>query len=513
MERIQTRSWTRFQQAQGDVSERLGVDRTESTSLKTPRPVLEAKEITDRLMRRNEQGDISPNLSLRNTERDQYASVLNSSMRHEHEISRSPNNSWWREHSHSSVGAPEFRASERPYSRGYDPLFEENRRPPCSPPRNESLTRFDDRGVPRQNHWEEDPFYQKEHPYIRPYYGEQASSRNLYYCDPTHSRQTLHHHEVESPRRNYETHGRRSMDTGPSVKINLPHYDGRTKWQTFIRQFESVTWQWNEERKLQHLLASLRGDAADFVFDLERHILNDYRYLVAELENRFITRESRETHVRQFYGRKFKRGETIREFASDLKRLIRKAYPTGINQDVREDMLLKQFFDGLEDEDLNYYVQYLKSPDTLDLAVELVYEYDDRRNIQRENKRSKDKSGWRDNKSQRERTEEPKVGNVNAKDRNSKVKSRVPGQHKVNITAFDSGSRLDELEKSMAKIAQSLEKFLDRLGAQSDQRKYPRKTGGKLNVLQDQDEEEPDRENYPHQEYESEEDSVYEDLN
>ena len=155
----------------------------------------------------------------------------------------------------------------------------------------------------------------------------------------------------------------------------------------------------------------------------------------------------------------------------------------------------------------------LKSPDTLDLAVELVYEYDDRRNIQRENKRSKDKSGWRDNKSPRERTEEPKVGNVNSKDRNSKVKSRVPGQHKVNKTAFDSGSRLDELEKSMAKIAQSLEKFLDRLGAQSDQRKYPRKTGGKLNVLQDQDEEEPDHENYPHQEYESEEDSVYEDLN
>ena len=90
--------------------------------------------------------------------------------------------------------------------------------------------------------------------------------------------------------------------------------------ETFIRQYGVVTTDWSERKKLQHLLANLKDDAAEFAFDLDQEVLDDYQELVDELEKRFDTKETRETHVRQFYNRKFKRGDTVREFASDLKR-------------------------------------------------------------------------------------------------------------------------------------------------------------------------------------------------
>ena len=199
-------------------------------------------------------------------------------------------------------------------------------------------------------------------------------------------------------RNEYPGHWERSRNLvrGPEPKVTVPTYNGKTRWKTFIRQYEVVSSEWTERKKLQHLLANLKEDAAEFAFDLDQEILDDYEDLVDELEKRFDTKETRETHVRQFYNRKFKRGDTVREFASDLKRLIRKAYPTGISRYVTEDMLLKQFFDGFKDDDLHYYVQYLKSPERLDEAVELVYEYDERRNIRREKLVVKDRSTWKE---------------------------------------------------------------------------------------------------------------------
>ena len=97
-----------------------------------------------------------------------------------------------------------------------------------------------------------------------------------------------------------------------------------------------------------------------------------------------IPRKLGKTKVRQFYNRRLQREETLRQFAGDLKCLISKAYPNGLSRHVMKEMLLKQFFDGLEDKDLRYYVEYLKNPENLDEAVELVYEYDEYRNIKRE---------------------------------------------------------------------------------------------------------------------------------
>ena len=234
----------------------------------------------------------------------------------------------------------------------------------------------------------------------------------------------------------------RSLGRGPEPKVTVPTYNGKTRWKTFIRQYEVISADWSERKKLQHLLANLKEDAAEFAFDLDQEVLDDYQELVDELEKRFDTKETRETHVRQFYNRKFKRGDTVREFASDLKRLIRKAYPTGISRYVMEDMLLKQFFDGFNDEDLHYYVQYLKSPERLDEAVELVYEYDERRNIRREELVVKDRSTWKEGQPIKEKIR------------------KVDRKESVNKEQGEEKNTLEELTKAVSQLTQSVGKLL-----------------------------------------------------
>ena len=207
-----------------------------------------------------------------------------------------------------------------------------------------------------------------------------SEERNREYYLGAYDYERAPRHNYSMPHENFERH----TETSPSFKLTLPIFDGRNKWRTFIRQYEAITFRWNNRKKLQYLLSCLQGDAADFAFNLEEDVLDDYYALTEELERRFHVRETRQTKVRKFYSRKLRKDESIREYAADLKRLIREAYPSGISRQNQEDMSIRQFFDGLEDEDLRYYVDYLKSPETLDEAVNLVYEYDDYRNIKRE---------------------------------------------------------------------------------------------------------------------------------
>lgn len=154
-------------------------------------------------------------------------------------------------------------------------------------------------------------------------------------------------------------------------------YNGKTSWDTFIRQFETSAsfCRLNDEEKLNHLLLSLRDEAADFAFNLEKHILTDYQDLRHDLTQRFQVKLTRDSWQNQFYGRKLKKGEFPQSYAADLKRLLGKAYPDGLTGPVKNDILLKQFFDGVEDENVRYHVKYLKQPKNIDEAVERLNEY------------------------------------------------------------------------------------------------------------------------------------------
>ena len=129
------------------------------------------------------------------------------------------------------------------------------------------------------------------------------------------------------------------------------------------------------EEKLHYLLVSLKDEAAEYAFDLESDILEDYDTLVHELDLRFHVTSTTDSYQQLFYSRKIRPNESLREYAADLKRLILCAFPRGVSPDVREDMTLKQFFDGLHDEDARYHIQALQHPGNTDHAVELLQQY------------------------------------------------------------------------------------------------------------------------------------------
>lgn len=159
--------------------------------------------------------------------------------------------------------------------------------------------------------------------------------------------------------------------------LKLPQFNGKGRWNTFINQFENIAvgQLWTEFDRRRHLLSCLSGDAADFVFDLEPESLNDYHSVVHQLSVRFKEVKTQESCQRLFFSRILNSNETVREFAAELKTLSYKAFPVGVSTQVREQMLIKQFFDGLSDGDIDFKIRYLQRPKTLDSALDMYDEY------------------------------------------------------------------------------------------------------------------------------------------
>ena len=159
--------------------------------------------------------------------------------------------------------------------------------------------------------------------------------------------------------------------------IKLPVFNGKGRWNTFINQFENVAvgQLWSEKERRRHMLSCLSGDAADFVFELEPESLNNYHSVVHQLSVRFKEVKTQESCQRLFFSRILNSNETVREFAAQLKTLSFKAFPVGVSHQVREEMLIKQFFDGLGDGDVDFKIRYLQRPKTLDSALDMYDEY------------------------------------------------------------------------------------------------------------------------------------------
>ena len=162
-----------------------------------------------------------------------------------------------------------------------------------------------------------------------------------------------------------------------SYQVSTPVFTGKGRWTTFIKQFQAIgmTAHLTEQEKLHYLLVSLKEEAAEYAFNLEDDILEDYDALVHELALRFRVTSTRDSSQQLFYSRKIKPHESFRQYAADLKTLILKAFPRGVSVEVREDMTLKQFFNCLHDEDARFHVKTLQHPRNIDHAIELVQQY------------------------------------------------------------------------------------------------------------------------------------------
>lgn len=161
--------------------------------------------------------------------------------------------------------------------------------------------------------------------------------------------------------------------------IPLPRqliFDGKMSWDSFIKPFQStaLACRWTEHDKLFRLTSSLRGDAAEYVFNqLSPETTQVYETLRRALESRFKERRTSASYLNELELRKFTQREKLLEYAADIKRLVIKGYPTA-DETTRETISVRSFLKGMSDQQLAVAVG-MKDPQTIDDAREMVETY------------------------------------------------------------------------------------------------------------------------------------------
>ncbi|KAJ8979132.1 hypothetical protein NQ317_016750 [Molorchus minor] len=116
-----------------------------------------------------------------------------------------------------------------------------------------------------------------------------------------------------------------------SSKIKPPTYDGKTSWQTYMKQFDAAANvnNWSESEKATALIVSLRGDALEILQTLNEDQHKNYEDLVLQLEMRFGDKH-------------------LQQYEADIARLVYLAYPTA-PRDFIEQLEVQGFIDGIRD--------------------------------------------------------------------------------------------------------------------------------------------------------------------
>ena len=166
-----------------------------------------------------------------------------------------------------------------------------------------------------------------------------------------------------------------------SHSVKLPAFKGESdeKWKAYINRFEAVAQHngWTDREKLGQLLPRLQGHAGEFVFEeLGPTILSNYKKLLKELESRFGIIETNKTYQTKFRRRDQKNGESVQDYAVELKSLYNKAYPDRGNKTKQED-LVSRFLLGLSSEKARLHVELNRDPFTIEEATEFVIEYEE----------------------------------------------------------------------------------------------------------------------------------------
>ena len=191
------------------------------------------------------------------------------------------------------------------------------------------------------------------------------------------NQQIPHDYEHDRHRTEENNKGRGTRAAPTRVTVSLPpqeHYDGQGRpWEGFIFSFRSLAeaCQWDEREQRFRLLACLRGDAADFVFQqLSAEVVNDLDQLIVALEGRFAARKTPSAFVSHLEARRLGAKETISEYAADIRRLTTFGYPTADHATL-EMIATRHFLRGLGDNSMSMTIG-MQEPKTLREAREIA---------------------------------------------------------------------------------------------------------------------------------------------
>ena len=166
--------------------------------------------------------------------------------------------------------------------------------------------------------------------------------------------------------------------TPVAENVPLPRqspFEGTGSFEAFKHQFEGLSrcTRWGEEEKRLRLLSSLKGDAAEYIFQLPDFSELSFQQILDSLERRFGDRRKASFYLTRLEARRLGRTESIAEYVADIRTLANKGYPTADRTTI-EAICVRHFTRGLGDQQLSITVG-MREPTTLEEARDIVEMY------------------------------------------------------------------------------------------------------------------------------------------
>ena len=148
-----------------------------------------------------------------------------------------------------------------------------------------------------------------------------------------------------------------SRDLPPIAQFSGDSTEDIETFPEWLEQFEMVAAAagWTDQFKLPNLVMRLKGPARAFYKTCSQEQRNSLPQLVAELSKRFVPVSTDSVVCNRFHWRRQKKGETVDEYAQELRKLCKKAYPKVAPEgsdyhDVVMNVLASVFAHGLSPE-------------------------------------------------------------------------------------------------------------------------------------------------------------------
>jgi len=148
---------------------------------------------------------------------------------------------------------------------------------------------------------------------------------------------------------------------------------GHGSFETFLVQFENCASynRWSRSVKVAHLRWSLTGTAAQLLRGSEGF---SYEELLDKLKTRFSGKGMEEKFQSELRCRRRSRGESLRELAHDVRRLMTLAYP-GEQSSLSEHIARDAFLSALADSEFELKIRE-REPVDLDDALRIAQRYE-----------------------------------------------------------------------------------------------------------------------------------------
>lgn len=186
----------------------------------------------------------------------------------------------------------------------------------------------------------------------------------------------------------YQRHGYRTVNPD---HVKISPFTGKEDWQVWISRFEAIgmRYGWDYDTRIDQLLPRLEGQAAQFVFtQLPQDVMHNYNLLIGELNSRFRVIETAKSFASKFAHRYQRQGESVEEYAANLRELYDRAHARR-DKKTRDEDLVRRFLDGLRDEEARFEIEFHKDPSTLDEAVYYAVTFSEVRKSQDSERRRK----------------------------------------------------------------------------------------------------------------------------